>query len=223
LRKLKLSVFALPAKSLKKSENNFTRCGADHSGPAVRGRVLVSLRTGAMMQPGQTLKGRLNMKSTAFLSTVAVLALLAGGPAFAGPPNAPTLNQTQHNSAPTTQDSTSTAKAKHGDASALGLNNNAIEQQNLKFGKGGVQTNDAPTTQDATSDAFARRGNADATSVNTNEIIQENDKLGRKGAHQTNSAPTTQSATSHAVSIGGDADALSANSNGVSQSNGAAK
>jgi hypothetical protein len=174
-----------------------------------------------MTQPAQTLKRETqNMKSTAFLSTAAVLALLAA-PAFAGPPNSP--NQTQHNSAPTTQDATSTAKAKHGDASALGLNNNAIEQQNFKLGKGGVQSNDAPTTQDATSNAFAKRGNADATSVNTNEIIQENDKLGRKGAHQTNSAPTTQSATSHAVSIGGDADALSANSNAVSQSNGAAK
>ena len=154
------------------------------------------------------------MKSTAFLSTVAVLALLAAAPAFAGPPN-----QTQHNSAPTTQDATSTARAKHGDASALGLNNNAIEQQNLKFGKGGVQTNDAPTTQDATSNAFARRGNADATSVNTNEILQGNGALGRKSPFQSNSAPTTQSAVSHAVSIGGDANALSANSNAVSQSN----
>src|SRR6185312_3159484 len=113
------------------------------------------------------------MKSTAFLSTVAVLASLAAAPAFAGPPNGP--NQTQHNSAPTTQDSTSTAKAKRGDASALGLNNNAIIQENDKLGrKGAHQSNSAPTTQSATSHAVSVGGDADALSANSNSVSQSN-------------------------------------------------
>src|SRR5690348_15877723 len=145
------------------------------------------------------------------LSTLAVLALMSA-PAFA---------TDQHNSAPTTQSAMSTARAKFGSASALSLNNNAIDQSNIKIGKGFVpgQSNDAPTTQSATSHAFAKRGDASATSVNTNEILQSNGALGRKSPFKSNSAPTTQSARSHAVSIGGDANALSANSNAVSQSN----
>ena len=68
------------------------------------------------------------MKSTAFLSTAAVLALLAAAPAFAGPPNAP--NQTQHNSAPTTQSAVSHAVSIGGDANALSANSNAVSQGN---------------------------------------------------------------------------------------------
>src|SRR6185312_6109560 len=141
---------------------------------------------------------RRNQSMNRILSTLAVLALMSA-PAFA---------TDQHNSAPTTQSAFSNAFAKRGSASALSLNNNAIDQSNIKIGKGFLpgQTNSAPTTQSA-------------TSVNTNEILQSNGALGRKSPFQSNSAPTTQSAVSHAVSIGGDANALSANSNAVSQSN----
>jgi hypothetical protein len=156
-------------------------------------------------------------------SAVAALALMAA-PAFAG--------QTQTNTAPTNQNATSTATAKHGSASGLSLDNNAIDQSNLKAGgKGGKkfdplhQDNSADTHQNATSDAYARHGDASGTSVNTNEILQQNEaRVGKKSPiTQENSAPTTQNATSKAVSVGGDADALSANSNAVSQGNAAGR
>lgn len=155
------------------------------------------------------------MRRLSLLSAAAVLTLLAAPlvtPASAG----------QSNSAPTTQSAISNAFAKHGSASALSLNNNAIDQSN--FGVGGrklplYQSNSAPTSQSARSSAFALHGDANATSVNTNEIIQGNGAFGRKSPFQSNSAPTTQSAVSTAVSIGGDATAVSANSNGVSHGN----
>ena len=127
----------------------------------------------------------------------------------------------QTNSAPTHQTAISNAFAKHGSASALSLNDNSIDQSNLKFGGKlpSFQSNSALTSQSAVSNAFARGGDANATSVNTNEILQGNAAGGRKSPFQSNSAPTTQSAVSSAVSIGGDATAVSANSNGVSQGN----
>ena len=155
-------------------------------------------------------------------SAVAALALMAA-PAFAG--------QTQTNTAPTSQNATSNATAKHGNASGLSLDNNAVDQSNLRAGGKGKkfdplhQSNSADTHQNATSDAYAKHGSASGTSVNTNTILQENEALARKkaGVTQDNSAPTTQNATSKAVSVGGDADALSANSNAVSQGNGAGR
>jgi hypothetical protein len=154
------------------------------------------------------------MRRLSLFSAVAALSMLAAplaAPAWAG----------QYNSAPTYQSAMSNALAKRGSASALSLNNNAIDQSNLKFGRGGLrfQSNSAPTHQSATSNAFALHGDASATSVNTNEIVQGNGAFGRKSPFQSNRAPTTQSAVSTAVSIGGNATALSANSNGVSQGN----
>ena len=116
------------------------------------------------------------MRRLSLLSAVAVLTLLAAPlvtPASAG----------QYNSAPTHQTAMSNAFAKHGSASALSLNNNAIDQSNLRFGGKtlpGFQTNSAPTSQSATSHAFALHGDASATSVNTNEILQGNGAFGRK-------------------------------------------
>src|SRR5258708_12606791 len=106
-------------------------------------------------------------------SAVAALTLMAA-PAFAG----------QTNSAPTWQNAYSNAYAKHGSASALSLNNNMIEQGNLKVGGKKWspidQTNSAPTHQTATSNAFAKHGDADATSANTNAILQDNTAFGAK-------------------------------------------
>jgi hypothetical protein len=164
-------------------------------------------RTGALGRRAFP-EGSAIMRHSLFPAIAALI--LVAAPAFAG----------QTNSAPTFQNAMSNAFAKHGSASALSLNNNAIDQSNLQFGrKLGPQTNSAPTSQSATSHAFALHGDASATSVNTNEILQDNGSLGRKSPFQTNSAPTTQSAVSSAVSIGGDATAVSANSNSVSQGN----
>src|SRR6185312_13680533 len=112
-------------------------------------------------------EGISNMRRLSLLSVVAVLSLVAAPlvtPASAG----------QTNSAPTYQNAMSNAFAKHGSANALSLNNNAIDQSNLRFGGKlpGFQSNSAPTSQSATSHAFALGGDANATSVNTNEILQ---------------------------------------------------
>jgi hypothetical protein len=145
------------------------------------------------------------MRRLSLFSAVAALLLAAPlvTPASAG----------QLNSAPTHQTATSNAFAKHGSASGLSLNNNMIDQSNVRGGgsPGFGQTNSAPTVSTALSTALSVGGN-------TNGIVQGN-LAGRKGGAQLNSAPTVQVAVGAAVAIDGNANALAANSNGLSQGN----
>jgi hypothetical protein len=153
------------------------------------------------------------MRRLSLFSAVAALLLAAPlvAPAFAG----------QLNSAPTHQNAASNAFAKRGSASGLSLNNNAVDQSNIRGGGGSPgfgQTNSAPTVSTALSTALSVGGDASATGVNTNGIIQGN-LSGRKHGVQLNSAPTVQAAVGVAVAIDGNANALAANSNGLSQGN----
>ena len=108
------------------------------------------------------------MRRLSLFSAVAALLLAAPlvTPASAG----------QTNSAPTYQNAMSNAFAKHGSASALSLNNNAIDQSNLKFGGKlpGYQSNSAPTSQSAVSSAVSIGGDATALSANANGVSQGN-------------------------------------------------
>ncbi|HWG78995.1 MAG TPA: hypothetical protein VN681_04425, partial [Stellaceae bacterium] len=81
----------------------------------------------------------------------------------------------QSNDAPTTQDATSNAFARRGNADATSVNTNDVIQENDKLGrKGAHQTNSAPTTQSATSHAVSVGGDADALSANSNAVSQSN-------------------------------------------------
>jgi hypothetical protein len=105
----------------------------------------------------------------------------------------------------------------------LSLNNNAIDQSNLRLGgkPPSHQSNNAYTVSTALSTALSVGGTADAASLNTNLIGQGNAGFGgKKGpVFQLNSAPTVQTAVGTAVSIGGNASAAAINTNGVSQGN----
>jgi hypothetical protein len=159
-----------------------------------------------------TEKGKHTMRRLPLFSAVAALLLAVPlvTPASAG----------QVNSAPTRQTATSSAFARHGSASGLSLNHNAINQSNARSGgsPGFSQSNTAPTVSTALSTALSIGGDAGATGVNTNGIIQGN-LSGRKGAAQLNSAPTVQAAVGAAVAIDGNASALATNSNGIAQGN----
>lgn len=154
------------------------------------------------------------MMRVSSLSRATALVLIAASlasPAFAG----------QRNSAPTFQNAGSSAFGLGGSASALSLNNNAVNQSNLRFsGTPPVgQSNNAYTVSTALSTALSVGGPANAASINTNLIGQGNAGLKKGPVVQLNSAPTVQTAVGTAVSIGGDASATAANSNGVSQGN----
>src|SRR6185437_309474 len=158
-------------------------------------------------------KGTHTMRRLSLFSAVAALVLAAPlvTPASAG----------QLNAAPTHQTATSNGVARRGSAGALSLNNNMIDQSNVRSGGGSPgfgQINNAPTVSTALSTALSIGGDASATGVNTNGIVQDN-LSGRKGVAQLNSAPTVQVAVGAAVAIDGNANALAANSNGLSQGN----
>src|SRR5260221_13332405 len=123
------------------------------------------------------------MRRLSLSSAVAALLLAAPlvAPASAG----------QFNSAPTHQTTTSNAFAKRGSASGLSLNNNAIDQTNIRGGGGSPgfgQSNRAPTVSTALSTALSIGGEARAAGVYTHRTIPGNPP-GRKGAVQTNSTP----------------------------------
>jgi hypothetical protein len=141
-------------------------------------------------------------------AAVAALAASVVSPAFAG----------QLNSSPTHQTARSGAFALGGLASGLSLNNNAVTQNNLRFGGKGpfTQANRAPTVSTALSTALSVSGPAQTASINSNLIDQGNFGVGKR-AIQFNGAPTVQTAVGTAVSIGGDASATAANSNGIAQ------
>ena len=109
------------------------------------------------------------MRRLSLFSAVAALLLAAPlvSPASAG----------QLNSAPTHQTATSTGIAKRGSGSGLSLNNNLIDQSNVRAGGGSPgfsQTNSAPTVQVAVGAAVAIDGNANALAANSNGLSQGN-------------------------------------------------
>ncbi len=154
------------------------------------------------------------MRRISLLTTTTALAMLVAPlltPATAG----------QRNSATTNQAANAHSLAFGGSANGLSLNNNAIEQGNLRLdgrSRGG-QSNSADTVSTALSTALSVGGNAGAASIDTNVIGQDNAGSRKHPIVQLNSAPTVQTAVGTAVSIGGDASAQASNANDASQHN----